>query len=181
MCSKCDTEVLVETVYPFLFLTQRPSGALFSHLTKVIQLLGTRVVIYYVTTLFLLKPQLTVPMIEQLTFHQICDRYVEAYTRSFGETKFKTIADKIWTSNKVSGFISKSRYEQWRPNPQTILDVLHTIPYFLLCRNETIALGGLLFIVRWNSEANESAQMTTEEQLKMMALFILEDQRCTHF
>ncbi len=119
-------------------------------------------------------------MIELLNFSQICDRFIEAYVQEFGERKFRTIADKIMTSDKVSGFISKSRYQQWRPNPKTFLDCLHEIPYFMFSKNPTMALAGLLTVIRWNTEANLSPRIASEDHLKEMVLFILIELRCTN-
>lgn len=111
-------------------------------------------------------------------FNSFCNAYCEKYLRELGERKFKTVLDKVMTSNKISGLISTSRYQMWRPKPQTILACLHEIPYFMFARNDTLALAGILTLLRWNEEANQPPVMGSDGQLREMAISILTELRC---
>lgn len=44
-----------------------------------------------------------------MTFDEILEYVISSYIREFRERKFKTILDKIMTSNKISGLISTAK------------------------------------------------------------------------
>jgi hypothetical protein len=114
-------------------------------------------------------------------FNSLCDAYCNAYIREFGERKFKTVLDKVMTSDKISGLISTSRYRMATPGAKTFLACINEINYFIFSRNETQALAGLLAVSRWNLEANQFPAFVSDEQLYEMAVFILTELRCTNF
>ena len=58
-----------------------------------------------------------------MSYDEILEYVISAYIREFGERKFKTVLDKIMTSNKISGLISTAKYKGVPPYAETQLYV----------------------------------------------------------
>lgn len=116
-----------------------------------------------------------------MEYNKILEYVVTAYTKEFGERKFKTVLNKIITSNKISGLISTARYKGVVPGSMDFLYCLNEIPYFIFSRGQTQALAALIALERWNEEVNSEQFLLSEEELKLRAVNILEESKVTFF
>lgn len=116
-----------------------------------------------------------------LEYEEIIDLFISSYIKEFGELKFKTILDKVMTSNKVSGLISTARYKGVPPGYNDILYCLNEIPYFIFSRGQTQAVAALIALERWNDEVNSNQFLLDQSGLKLRAIKILEESKVTFF
>ena len=119
--------------------------------------------------------------LHSLDYDEILEYFVTAYIREFGERKFKTVLDKIMTSNKISGLISTAKYKGVAPGSKDFLYCLNEIPFFIFSRGQTQAVGALIALQRWNEEVNSQQFLLTDEGLKLRAVNILEESKVTFF
>jgi hypothetical protein len=119
--------------------------------------------------------------ISLMSYDEILKYVISAYIREFGEHKFKTVLDKIMTSNKISGLISKSKYKSIPLGSKDFLFCLNEIPYFIFSRGQTQAVAALIALQRWNEEVNSQYYLLSEEGLKIRAVNIIEELKITFF
>jgi len=115
------------------------------------------------------------------SYDEIIEYVLSAYIREFGERKFKTVLDKIMTSNKISGLISKARYSRVAPGSKDFLYCLNEIPYFIFSRGQTQAIAALIALQRWNEEVNSQQYLLLDDGLRLRAVNILEESKVTFF
>lgn len=102
-------------------------------------------------------------------YKEILNNYISDYVREFGQRKFKKICDKITQSSKLSGFNNVTIQKGHAPNHMDIYYVVNGVPYFMICKAETLCIGCLLALDRWNLEANENYIYMDEFQLSVVA------------
>lgn len=119
-------------------------------------------------------------MIENLGYEELIEFYATSYMREFGERKFRTVVEKVMTSNKISGLISTSRFKGVAPNHKDFLYCLNEIPYFIFSRGQTQALGALIALQRWNEEVNSQLRLRYENDLRLIALSIINESKSTY-
>jgi len=116
-----------------------------------------------------------------MSYDEILEYVISAYIREFGERKFKTVLDKIMTSNKISGLISTAKYKRVPPGSKDFLYYLNEIPYFIFSRGQTQAVAALIALQRWNEEVNSQQYLLSEDSLRLRAVNILEESKVTFF
>lgn len=116
-----------------------------------------------------------------MSYDEILEYVVSAYIREFGERKFKTVLDKIMTSNKISGLISTAKYKGVAPGSKDFLYSLNEIPYFIFSRGQTQAVAALIALQRWNEEVNSQEYLLSEDGLRIRAVNILEESKATFY
>jgi len=126
-------------------------------------------------------PNMDLTKLNLMTYAEIVEYFLSTYVREFGERKFKTIVDKIMTSNKISGLISTAKYKGIPPGSNDILYSLNEIPYFIFSRGQTQALAGLIALQRWNEEVNSQYFLLSDEGISIRALDILQQSKITFF
>jgi hypothetical protein len=119
--------------------------------------------------------------LHSLRYNSIFEYVISSYIKEFGERKFKTILDKVMTSNRISGLISTAKYENVPPSSKDILHCLNEIPYFIFARGQTQAVAALIALQRWHEEVNSLQYLLTEEDLRLRAVTILEESKVTFF
>lgn len=124
---------------------------------------------------------LNLSIIQTLDYENILDYYISGYIREFGERKFKTVFDKIMTSNKISGLISTARYRRVAPGSKDYLYCINEIPYFIFCKGQTQAAAALIALHRWNEEVNSSQYLLNAEGLRIRAVNIIEESKVTFY
>jgi hypothetical protein len=113
-------------------------------------------------------------------YKNVVDAYALKYIKEFGERKAKAINEKVMTSNKISGLISKSRHERIPISARTYLYTLNSIPYFVFSRGQTQALAALLSLDRWHIEVNTDLKLLNSGQLLALAKSIIRDCEVTY-
>ena len=116
-----------------------------------------------------------------MDYSEILDYAITSYIREFGERKFKTVLNKVMTSNKISGLISTAKYKGVPPDSKDLLYCLNEIPYFIFSRGQTQAVAALIALQRWNEEVNSQQFLLSEDGLRLRAVNILEESKVTYF
>ena len=119
--------------------------------------------------------------LQSMDYIEILEYFTDSYIKEFGERKFRTILEKIMTSDKISGLISTVKYKGIPPGSKDFLYCLNEIPYFIFSRGQTQAIAALLALERWNEEVNSQQYLLTDEGLKLRAINILKDSKATFF
>ena len=119
--------------------------------------------------------------IRNLEYYEIFEYYISQYVEEFGEKKLKEIFEKIMTSNKISGLISTSKFQQAPPSANDYLYSLNEIPYFLFCRGQTQGAAALLALQRWHLEVNSELFLISDLQLQLIAVKIIETSKKSFF
>jgi len=119
--------------------------------------------------------------LNSLSYEELLDLAFNYYIRENGEVKLRKIYEKIMTSNKVSGFISKVRFMNIVPGSKDYLACLNEIPYFLFSKPTTIAVGAFFFLQRWNSEVNSQSFLLDDYGLHERAMGILNTSRAINY
>lgn len=112
---------------------------------------------------------------DHLNYKELVSDYCQEYQKEFGNRKFDKIYHKIQTSNKISKLLLEAKQKRVVPNKNDYLYSLNEVPYFIFSKAETLALGAILALERWNSECNNVIVFADQELLKEIACKILED------
>ena len=109
-----------------------------------------------------------------LTSHEeLCTNFFAKYINEFGEQKLRTVHEKIMVSDKVSGLISRSRFEMKPPIAEHFLYAVPSTSYFFLKKNITVAAGCLFALLRWNDEVNVEFEMLDQHELDQIVRSII--------
>lgn len=119
--------------------------------------------------------------LNSLSYEELLDLAFNYYIREYGEVKLRKIYEKIMTSNKVSGFISKVKFMNVVPGSKDYLACLNEIPYFIFSKPATIAVGAFFFLQRWNSEVNTHGFLLDDDGLHQRAMGILNTSRAINY
>tara|TARA_B100000900_G_scaffold390087_1_gene383504 strand:+ start:870 stop:1247 length:378 start_codon:yes stop_codon:yes gene_type:complete len=112
---------------------------------------------------------------DHLTYEELLQDYSETFFIEFGRRKLEKIQRKIQTSKTISTLIYLSNQKRAVPNKNDFLYNLNEIPFFIFAKAETLALGGLLGLERWNQECNSRLRLANNDELKKIAIGILMD------
>ena len=110
-----------------------------------------------------------------LSYEELIEDYFETFLIEFGKRKFEKIHRKVFTSNKISNLIFISNQRMIAPNINDFLYSINEIPFFIFSKSETLALGALLALERWNLECNKNLNLIDKDELKNTAVKILID------
>lgn len=114
---------------------------------------------------------------EDMTFHEIVDFTIDKYIREYGSVKFNKLYETIMTANKLSGLLSKSKFQRATLDSSVVLSYICETPYFIFKSNWTQVVGAVLFLYRWDQEVNSELGLFSQEQLKLHAVSCYEQYR----
>lgn len=103
------------------------------------------------------------------------NNFAKNFQTEFGMIKYDKIYDTIHTSNKISNLIDLSRQKKAVPNQKDYLHCLNTIVYFVFSKAETLAMGSLIALERWNRECNQELHLADDYKLDIIAEGILRE------
>lgn len=109
------------------------------------------------------------------TYEEFLVEFSNEFQREFGERKLNTISEKIINSKKLAKLFTVSREKGLMPNQKDYLHCLHEIPYFMFSKAETLAMGALLALYRWNQECNPNHLLGDENRMQFVAQGILSE------
>lgn len=119
--------------------------------------------------------------IDYLGYEDIIKHILNSYLKEFGERKFKTVFDKVLTSNKISGLISTLKFREVAPDANSFIYCINEIPYFIFASGQTQAFAAIIALQRWNDEVNSRQFLLSNEELKSCAVDILKELKSTFF
>lgn len=109
-----------------------------------------------------------------LSYDQIVLVYTGTYAKIYGQAKVTSVFERVVTSNKISGLISRSKFSRRAITPLDILHTLNSIPYFMFAKPETLSYAGLMVMARWKKEVNEDLFLLDDFELKTDATILIE-------
>lgn len=110
-----------------------------------------------------------------LSYDQIVLVYAGTYAKVYGQAKATSVFERVLTSNKISGLISRSKFSRNAITPLDILHTLNSIPYFMFAKPETLSYAGLMVMARWKKEVNEDLYLLDDFELKTDATILIEN------
>jgi hypothetical protein len=119
--------------------------------------------------------------LELLSYDSILEHVFSSYIKEFGERKFHSVFEKIWTSRKINELIQVSIEKKAPPGSMDYLYIINEIPFFIFSRGQTQAIGALIALQKWHEEVNLKYLIISEEGLKIRALKIIEESKATFF
>jgi hypothetical protein len=110
----------------------------------------------------------------KMSYTDVCQTAFKNYQNTFGYEKYDKVVKKVYESNKISGLISRCKFHIQTVDHLTILSYINVIPYFLFSKPETEAIAALLVLLRWNEEVNAEYKLKSNDDLKGIAVNIIE-------
>ena len=112
---------------------------------------------------------------EHLTYNELLEDYINDYLTDYGRIKYEKVYNKIYASKKLSKLILFSKENMLIPTAKDYLNSINEIPFFIFSKSDTIALGCLLCVERWNKECNQTHKLANEAIIKDVAVRILKE------
>ena len=112
---------------------------------------------------------------ESKTYEEIMESFMVYYRNKYGQEKIKTIYEKVMTSDKISGLISKARFRGFPPGSQDYVLVVSSIPYFMFASSQTLAMASLFSLSKWDGEANANNEYLNDSGMKLRAMNIINE------
>jgi len=112
---------------------------------------------------------------EHLSYQEIYEDFINEYLVNYGKIKYEKVYNKIYTSEKISKLILYSSASKLVPNAKDYLYTINSIPFFMISKADTIALGCLMSLERWNIECNNKYKLANEFILKDIISRILKE------
>ncbi|MAO45618.1 MAG: hypothetical protein CL823_00545 [Crocinitomicaceae bacterium] len=124
--------------------------------------------------------------IKFMSYIEIYNEVTTSYKEKYGIDKMNDLLDEIMNSDKISELIQQKTYKGVSPNVKDFIYCLNGIPFFILKKDITLATGAIIALERWNLEINHHSHTTGKllldnDELKMLAVFILQDSDNTKF
>ena len=106
-------------------------------------------------------------------YEKITSDFMEKYKHDYGELKFNKVYIKVFSSNKIGRLIQKSKERQLAPNHKDWIPLFNEIPFFLFSNADTITLGAIIAISRWNDECNSQNKLLNNYEMYLLILNII--------
>jgi len=120
-------------------------------------------------------------IIYSLSFDELVEHTYSSFAREFGERKLKKVMNKVLTSRKVERFIRESKLRKIPPHNNYIIQMLNEIPFFIFSRGQTVVVGAMVALQKWNEQANKTTYMLSEGELKQRAVYIITESKSMFF
>lgn len=79
----------------------------------------------------------------------LSEEFVKQYIFEYGEKKFQKIVEVVQTSQKIKEYLNNVIASSVTPSAKGLQNLLNSHPYFLFAKEETICVGCLGVITRW--------------------------------
>lgn len=108
-----------------------------------------------------------------LSYDQMLEYVLNHYIKHNGQEKAAKLVRKVYSSDSLSGLISRSRLFSFAIEAKHIVGKVNAIPFFLFSNGDTLLTASMVVLERWNSEVNENYRIASDEELKNMAVDIV--------
>lgn len=105
----------------------------------------------------------------------IIESSIKYYLEEYGRLKFDKVLRKVQNSKKITNLLIISLQKSIIPNKNDYLYCLNEIPYFIFSKPDTLAIAGLFSLERWNQECNDNYNIADENELKEIAVEIINE------
>ncbi len=97
--------------------------------------------------------------------NMLSDLFMKQYIFEYGEQKFQKIVRIVNTSQKITDYINNVVNSSITPSPEGLQKLLNSHSYFLFAKEETICIGCLGVVTKWESEIFEGFSIENDELL----------------
>lgn len=113
------------------------------------------------------------PPVQVTNFDDTYRAYKNYYISRNGSVKFEKIYDVVTNHSQCSRILQTSVNQRIAPSAGDFLTCIFSMSYFILAKNESRAMGALVFIFYWNERVNKNYNFATEQQLtnKITSIF----------
>ena len=99
------------------------------------------------------------------TFEHLYIRFKTKYIYNYGQAKFNTVEEKIYSSSKLTELNKISVNRSIAPNAADFNATIQSIGYFIISNSDTSAMAQMIAIKRWDEQVNSKFGFCTEHQL----------------
>lgn len=99
------------------------------------------------------------------SFQSFYEKYSNFYISKHGNSKYKTVKEKIYNSTKLAELNGISIQKKIAPTAKDFGATISIIPYFIFAGAETMAMAQIEAIKNWNSEVNYVYEFCSENML----------------
>jgi hypothetical protein len=113
------------------------------------------------------------PPVQVTTFNETYQAYKNYYIARNGSNKFEKIYDVVTNHSECSRVLQVTVNQRITPSAGDFLTCIFSMSYFIIAKNESRAMGALVFIYYWNERVNKTYGFATEQQLsqKITSIF----------
>ena len=113
------------------------------------------------------------PPVQVTNFEDTYRAYKNYYIARNGSNKFEKIYDVVTNHSECSRILQYSVNNRMAPSAGDFLTCIFSMSYFILAKNESRAMGAIVFIYYWNERVNNHYGFATESQLsdKIRSIF----------
>jgi hypothetical protein len=119
--------------------------------------------------------------IYSMTYDMLLTHTFSSFIREFGTRKYERILEKVSSSKKINNFISDSIRKKTPPHFDYIIQMLNEIPFFIFSRGQTLVVGCLMALQKWDKEVNKRNILLSDEDLRARALYIITECKSMFF
>lgn len=105
------------------------------------------------------------PPVQITTFNDTYKAYKNYYISRNGSNKFEKIYDVVTNHSECSRILQFSVNQNIAPSAGDFLTSIFSMSYFILAKNESRAMGALVFIYYWNERVNKQYGLAIDTQL----------------
>ena len=98
-------------------------------------------------------------------FKETYKAYMNYYIANNGSNKFEKIYDEVTNSPKVRQLFQWSVSNRTAPTSKDVLIAIVSTKYFIIAKNTTRGIGGLVALFYWDETINRKLNLATEEEM----------------
>jgi len=98
-------------------------------------------------------------------FNETYQAYKNYYIAKNGSNKFEKIFDEVTNSTQLKQLYQLSVSNRIAPTSADFLVAIVSIKYFIIAKNSTRVMGGLIGLFYWNETINRKMNLATEEEM----------------
>jgi hypothetical protein len=106
-------------------------------------------------------------------FEDLGNMYFDLYIRLHGEKKYREVMYKLENSDTIIKTLERAKTKSLVLNAVDYTDTIQSILFFFFASADTVAIGSLYLLVRWNKEVNSPDELISIETLKKIFISIL--------
>lgn len=98
-------------------------------------------------------------------FENVYNETITEFKREYGEKKYNQIYDKVVNSSSFKKNFLIFMGGNLLPSPAELVAVIQNIPFFTFSSKKYTAIGGAIFLNKWNSFCNTKNEVCEDEIL----------------
>ena len=110
-------------------------------------------------------------------FEELVESFTNDYITEFGERTLRKIDKKLDNSRSVRRYLIKLQEINVEPLGKDLVICVMNMPYFMVAKRETVAMGAVLLLLKWNNLLNENNRLASDFVLQEIFKSVLFNSR----